>query len=148
MDDKEQKREFIRFVSEFGTHFATKILMGVKLYSERRYSLHEKGQNTDADLMKCNTLMAAKLIGLQGRRNLDQCKDKSLLQERSSNSNIQTHIMTSHGSYGTKAMNISQWSKQIQDLEDTGNLYPRALKRELVLIIRFSPHKCSRYFNF
>ena len=111
--------------------------MGVKLYSERRYSSNEKGKNTDDDLMKCNTLMATKLIGLQGQRNKDQCKDKSLLQEHSSNNNIQTHIMTSYGSYGTKAMNISEWSMQIQDLEDSGNLYPRALKRELVLIIRF-----------
>ena len=137
MDDKDQKREFIRFVTEFGTHFATKIIMGVKLYSERRYSSNEKGQNTDDDLMKCNTLMATKLIGLQGRTDKDQCKDKSLLQEHSSNTNIQTHIMTSYGSYGTKAMNISEWSKQIQDLEDSGNLYPRPIKREFVLIIRF-----------
>ena len=110
--------------------------MGVKLYSERRYSSKEKGNNTDDDLMNCNTLMATKLIGLQSERDKDKCRDKSLLLEHNSNSNIQSHIMTSYGSYGTNPMNISEWSKQIQDLEDSGNLYPRALKRELVLIMR------------
>ena len=136
MNKESQRREFNQFVSVYGTHFASKSLMGVKVYSERRYSSKEKGNNTDDDLMRCNTLVATKVIGIQGGNDEDQCKDKELTMERSSNTDIKSHIISTYGSYGKKATDIAGWSKQIQELEDSGILYPRVLKRELLLIIR------------
>ena len=137
MDADYQRREFVHFVTQYGTHFASKTLMGVKLYSERRYSSKEKGNNTDDDLMRCNTLVATKVIGIQGGNDEDQCKDQSLVLERSSNTVVKNHIISTYGTFGKKAAKISEWSKQIQELEDSGNLYPRVLKRELLLIVRF-----------
>ena len=136
MDKEYQKQEFNHFLTLYGTHFAAKSLMGVKVYSERRYSSKEKGNNTDEDLMRCNTLVATKVIGIQGGKDEDQCKDNELMLERSSNTKIKSHIISTYGSYGKKATDISGWSKQIQELDDSGILYPRVLKRELLLIIR------------
>ena len=137
MEEDVQKREFIRFVNEYGTHFPIKTVMGVKLFSERRYSAKEKGSNKDDDLMRCNTLMAVKMMGIQRDPNKDQCKDQSLHFRRNSNTKLESLVVSSYGSYSSNSLNISEWSKQIQDLDKEGNLYPRALKRELGLIIRF-----------
>ena len=136
MDKEHQRREFVHFTTLYGTHFASKALMGVKLYSERRYSSKEKGNNTDEDLKRCNTLVATKVIGIQGGNDKDQCKDKALTMERSSNTDIKNHIISTYGTYAKKATKISEWSKHILELEDSGNLFPRVLKRELLLIIR------------
>ena len=108
------------------------------MYSERRYSATEKGNNSDNGLMGCNTLMATKLIGLQSGKDTDRCRDQNLLSLQSSNNKVKRHIMTTYGTYGTKPGNVSDWSKQMKDLEDAGALYPRALKRQMVLIIRFN----------
>ena len=107
------------------------------MYSERRYSLEEKGNNTDHDLMSCNTLSATKLLGIQNSKDKDKCRDTEILRERSSSTKLQNHILSTYGSYSSKVLNIAGWSKQIQELEDSGSLYPRPIKREMVLIMRY-----------
>ena len=117
------------------------------MYSERRFSLEEKGNNTDHDLMSCNTLSATKLLGIQNRKDEDKCRDTEILRERSSSTKLQNHILSTYGSYSSKALNIAEWSKQIQRLEDSGSLYPRPIKREMVLITRLISSVSNFAFN-
>ena len=41
----EQKFELKRFIDEFGTHYPSSTIMGVKLLTERRYSFNERGHS-------------------------------------------------------------------------------------------------------
>ena len=41
----EQKFELKRFIDEFGTHYSSSTIMGVKLLTERRYSFNERGHS-------------------------------------------------------------------------------------------------------
>ena len=127
----------MQFINAYGTHFATKTMMGVKLFSERRYTADEKGDNNDDELKRCNTIMAVKILGFQSDPNQDKCKDAALKFRRTSTSKVKSFILSSYGSYVGNTPNIGEWSRQIQELKNGGHLYPRAIKRELVLIIRF-----------
>ena len=110
--------------------------MGVKVYSERRYSAEEKVNTTNEDLMRCNTQNAIKAVGFQFDKDSDACKNKKLFSTRLASSKVRNVIVSAYGTYAVKN-GISDWQKQIRVLALKKKLSPRVLKRELVLILRF-----------
>lgn len=78
--EAKKKFEFQRFINEFGTHYASRTILGVKIYSERRYSQSEKLNSSDRELKICNTAMATKLIGMQiNADQMEKCNSPNLL---------------------------------------------------------------------
>ena len=45
----------VRFVNEFGTHYASTSEMGTKITIERRYTSKERSKSDKNDLKNCNT---------------------------------------------------------------------------------------------
>ena len=118
--------------------------MGVKVYAERRYSKKEKKDINDADLKRCNTENAIKVVQFQMDQDTDGCKQRAELSQRASSSNIKRTVISTYGTFISKDVEISSgfkdddesWSKLISSLMSMKKYTPRVLKRELVLILR------------
>ena len=118
--------------------------MGVKVHAERRYSVKEKTDINDADLKRCNTENAIKVVKFQMDPDSEKCKKRAELRQRASSSNIRRTVITTFGTFMSKntpvpidsEKNDSRWSKLITSLMSMKKYTPRVLKRELVLILR------------
>ena len=118
--------------------------MGVKVYAERRYSKKEKKDINDADLKRCNTENAIKVVQFQMDQDTDGCKQRAELSQRASSSNIKRTVISTYGTFISKDVEMSSgskgddesWSKLISSLMSMKKYTPRVLKRELVLILR------------
>ena len=131
-------------MNNYGTHFSTNTYMGVKVYAERRYSKKEKKDINDADLKRCNTENAIKVVQFQMDQDTDGCKQRAELSQRASSSNIKRTVISTYGTFISKDVEMSSgskgddesWSKLISSLMSMKKYTPRVLKRELVLILR------------
>ena len=128
-----QNNELKRFIDEFGTHYATSTLLGVKLHAERRYSFQERSSNSDEDLKKCNTASGVKVIGMQVNPDFIECNNPSLLDSNFTSKYMDRYLVTTLGSYATS--NFSNWSSHIVDMYSDGLLYPAPIKRRLAPIL-------------
>ena len=135
---------FKDFVNTYGTHFSTNTYMGVKIYAERRYSASEKKEINDADLKRCNTENAIKVVKFQLDPDTDQCKAKARINERISSPKISRIIVSTYGSFLTKNVPDNErkehgldWSEFLKSLMRMKKFTPRVIKRELVLILRY-----------
>lgn len=125
--------EFKRFVNEFGTHYQKSTILGVKLYSERRYSQKETEAVDDEDLKVCNTALAVKLIGMQIDPDLETCRVPEILFKNFKSKQLQRYVVTTSGSYAFT--NGTEWSKQILDMHKNSILFPVPIKRKLRPIV-------------
>lgn len=128
-----QNSEIKRFIDEFGTHYATSTVLGVKLHAERRYSFQERSSNSDEDLKKCNTANGVKIVGMQINPDLVKCNSPSLLDSNFTSREMQRYLVTTSGSYAIS--NITNWSSQIVEMYTEGILYPAPIKRKLAPIL-------------
>lgn len=128
-----QDFEFRRFINEFGTHYASRTVLGVRLYAERRYSSSEKSLANDQDLNECNTATAIKLVGMQVEPDVEQCKVPQLLGQNFSSEYLQRYVVTTFGSYSFN--NSAQWNRQISTMHKNGILFPVPIKRKLRPIV-------------
>ena len=118
--------------------------MGVKVHAERRYSVKEKTGINDADLKRCNTENAIKVVKFQMDPDSEKCKQRAELGQRESSSNIRRTVITTYGTFMSKDTPLptgpekddSSWSKLITALMSMKKYTPRVLKRDLVLILR------------
>ena len=129
--------------------------MGVKIYAERRYSEDEKRDIKDADLMRCATENAIKVVKFQVDPDSDTCKVQSTLNERISTSNISRQVVSTLGTFITKSdgkgRNIytldpdkgDYWSKLIASMIAKNKFVPRVLKREMLFILRYVLYESS-----
>ena len=123
--------------------------MGVKIYAERRYSEDEKRDIKDADLMRCATENAIKVVKFQVDPNSDTCKVQNIIDERTSTSNISRQVVSTLGTFITKkdgkGRNLytldpdkgDYWKKQIASMIAKNKFVPRVLKREMLFILRY-----------
>ena len=140
----QQEKVFRDFVNNYGTHFSTNTYMGVKVHAERRYSKKEREDIDDADLKRCNTENAIKVVKFQMDVDSKGCKQQAILSQRASSSNIRRTVITTFGTFMSKDIEKSSaiegedssWSKLISSLMSMKKYTPRVLKRELVLILR------------
>ena len=128
-----QNLEFRRFINEFGTHYAKRTILGVRLYSERRYSMEESENLNDEDMKNCNTAMAIKLLGMQVDPNVDTCHVPSIFFKNFTSHQLQKYMITTSGSYALK--NGTEWSQQVLEMHKNGILYPVPIKRKLRPIV-------------
>ena len=123
--------------------------MGVKIYAERRYSEDEKRDIKDADLMRCATENAIKVVKFQVDPNSDTCKVQNIIDERTSTSNISRQVVSTLGTFITKKDGKGRnlytldpdkgyyWTKQIASMIAKNKFVPRVLKREMLFILRY-----------
>ena len=123
--------------------------MGVKIYAERRYSKDEKRDIKDADLMRCATENAIKVVKFQVDPNSDTCKVQNIIDERTSTSNISRQVVSTLGTFLTKkdgkGRNLytldpdkgDYWTKLIASMIAKNKFVPRVLKREMLFILRY-----------
>ena len=123
--------------------------MGVKIYAERRYSEDEKRDIKDADLMRCATENAIKVVKFQVDPNSDTCKVQNIIDERTSTSNISRQVVSTLGTFITKkdgkGRNLytldpdkgDYWTKLIASMIAKNKFVPRVLKREMLFILRY-----------
>ena len=123
--------------------------MGVKIYAERRYSEDEKRDIKDADLMRCATENAIKVVKFQVDPNSDTCKVQNIIDERTSTSNISRQVVSTLGTFITKkdgkGRNLytldpdkgDYWTKLIASMMAKNKFVPRVLKREMLFILRY-----------
>ena len=129
--------------------------MGVKIYAERRYSEDEKRDIKDADLMRCATENAIKVVKFQVDPNSDTCKFQNIIDERTSTSNISRQVVSTLGTFITKSdgkgRNIytldpdkgDYWTKLIASMIAKNKFVPRVLKREMLFILRYVLYQLS-----
>ncbi len=125
--------EFHRFINEFGTHYASRTILGVRLYSERRYSFKETSEANDRDLKACNTANAVKLIGMQVNEDEFSCDSPDLLGQNFASDYLQRYVVTTFGSYAMN--NFSEWNNQLKQMQTRGILSPTPVKRKLRPIV-------------
>ena len=123
--------------------------MGVKIYAERRYSEDEKRDIKDADLMRCATENAIKIVKFQVDPDSDTCKVQNIISERISTSNGSQRVVSTLGTFITKndgkGKNIyaldrdkgDYWTKLIASMIAKNKFVPRVLKREMLFILRY-----------
>jgi hypothetical protein len=98
--DNEQKVEFRRFVGEFGTHFSTVTMLGVRLLSETRFSVAERELIGDERLKECNTMAGSKLVGLQGENDVKNCSQGGPTESHKVTGGVDRMIVSTFGSFG------------------------------------------------
>ena len=133
--------------------------MGVKIYAERRYSEDEKRDIKDADLMRCATENAIKVVKFQVDPNSDTCKFQNIIDERTSTSNISRQVVSTLGTFITKkdgkGRNLytldpdkgDYWTKLIASMIAKNKFVPRVLKREMLFILRYVLYELSNFTN-
>ena len=129
-----QDVEFKRFINEFGTHYSSQTYLGVKMYSEFRYSENETLQHTDEHLKTCATEGVLKLIGIPSDRDIHQCIDPALVANRLASDFLPRFSITTLGSFSLTSQ-ASQWSKRIRQMSLENTLIPVPLKRRLRPIV-------------
>ena len=129
--------------------------MGVKIYAERRYSKDEKRDIKDADLMRCATEKAIKVVKFQVDPDSDTCKVQNTINERVSTSNLSRQVVSTLGTFITKndgkGRNIytldpdkgDYWTKLIASMIAKNKFVPRVLKREMLFILRYVLYQLS-----
>lgn len=108
------KGMIVRFVNEFGTHYASTSEMGTKITIERRYTSKERSKSDKNDLKNCNTLAGAKVFGLQMEESQFECQNKDLIGNNFESNHVERMIVTTHGSF--IANSLAEWSKQVISL--------------------------------
>ena len=129
-----QNMEFKRFINEFGTHYSSQTYLGVKVYSEFRYSENETLQHTDEHLKKCATEGVLKLLGIPSERDMHQCIDPALVANRLASDCLPRFSITTLGSFSLTSQ-ASQWSQRIRQMALENTLIPVPLKRRLRPIV-------------
>ena len=128
-----QELEFKRFIDEFGTHYASQTWLGVKLYSEFRFSKNETLEQTENDLKDCATEGAMKLLGIQENADYQKCNIPTLLNNKAATEHLPRFNIITFGSF--VVTQPKKWKKQIRKMAEDNTLIPVPLQRKLRPII-------------
>ena len=134
LPEKERILEFAKFVDEYGTHFSTKTHMGVKLYSERRYHSRKTEKVSRKALVECNTLKAVKTFKVPLDSTRKSCVVDKFVDDDFNEKDLEREIVTSFGSFASDS-SVTNWAETLIGIENKGRLRPRAIRRELKMIL-------------
>ena len=126
-------RSFEAFVSDYGTHFSLVSMLGVKLYQETRFTEADTNGRNEKDLMECNLINGAKLLGRQLERDETSCPELKGNLTTDGNESLDRHVVRLYGTYF--AANLTEWGGNILTEAEKGLLKPAVVRRRLKPIV-------------
>jgi len=119
-----QKSKFVKFISQYGTHFLLRARMGAQFMHLTKYSEDTRNTFATETLEACNEVSGAEVFGIQIEKDQKRCSSTDQQKLRNlGRSNVDEVIITK----GSRPTDIKNWVKQ--------NFTPNPLQFQLSPIV-------------
>lgn len=134
----QRKAEAKKFVETYGTHYASKTIMGTSFTMETSYNAAETQGHSEAQLKECHSKSALRVFGMQLGKDTETCEGSLSDTTIGEDTAVKRFSATFIGTFpaaGGGEMTLEEWSQQLQEMWKDKTLSPLPLKRSMEPIV-------------